>query len=164
MPAADIPTLFDFESAYEDALANYFASINGAPFAQVVTPRSNITEDSELVTPRIAISLAITGTGDKEDFRPSGANYYSHKLASLTLAVASQRSNTAQNHGNLRGRTRQAMLEMTAALNANTLPNYQTVFVTEQSSAQTIVETNDEIVTQLTYAVEFWIPPSSWPS
>lgn len=167
MPAApDIPTLYDFETAYESALANYFANLNGAPFAQVLTPTTQTNTEPSLETPRVTLALSITGTGDKEDFRQGSttANYYSHKVASLALSVATCRSNTAQNHGNLRGRARQAMLEVTAALNSNTVPYYQTIFVTEQSSSQAIDPDNDEIITQLTYGLEFWIKPDSWPA
>ena len=164
MPASDVPTLFDFESAYENALAAHFANLNGAPFAQVLTPRTNVQADDRLETPRVTIAMSITGTGDKEDFNAAGANYYSHKLGSLAIVVATQRSNASQPHGNLRGRVRQAMLEVTKALNANTLPNYQTVFITESSASQAVDSDNDEILTQFAYAVEFYIPPSAWPN
>ena len=166
MAAPDIPTLYDFETAYEDALANYFAGINGAPFTYVYTPRTNGADEPKLATPRVTIAMSITGTGVQEEFRQGSttANYYAHKTGTIGLMVATQRSNTAQNHGNLRGRARQAMLEVTAALNSNTVPYYQTLFVTEQGATQSIDAENDEIITQLSYAIEFFIPPSSWPA
>jgi len=174
VPAPNIATLYDFESAYEDAIRNYFVNLNvgGQTFTQVVTPRTNLTAADFLVTPRLQVKVSMTGLGSdgsgwKEDFTTSGnlaTNYYSHYTAQLTLDVVSSRSNTSQLHGLLRGGTRQAMLEATAIMNANTVPYYQTVYVTPTGSTQGIDEANDEIQTQLSYALEVFIPPASYPN
>lgn len=165
MPAPNIPDLFDFETHYENAVSNYYASINGNPFNQIVTPRTNLNVEGGLETPRLEVRLAITGTGIQEYPIPNSAvRFRPHKTASLTLRVATNRDNTSQPHGLLRGYARQGMLEVTAALNANTLPYYQTVFVVESGSIQGIADVNDEIVTDLTYAIEFAVQSSQWPN
>jgi hypothetical protein len=174
VPAPNIATLYDFEGQYETALRNYFANmnVNGQTFGQVVTPQSNLVSADHLTTPRLQVRVSMTGlgadgSGYKEDFTTSGnlaTNYYSHYTAQLTLDVVSSRSNTSQSHGLLRGATRQAMLEATAIMNNTTVPYYQTVFVTPTGSAQGIDEANDEIQTQLSYALELFIPPSSYPN
>ncbi len=63
MPAPNIATLYDFETAYEDALAGYFANMNigGQVFAQVLTPRTNLTAANFLQTPRIQIRISTSG-------------------------------------------------------------------------------------------------------
>lgn len=174
MPAPNIATLYDFEGQYETALRNYFANLNvgGQTFGQVVTPQTNLVSADHLTTPRLQVRVSMTGlgadgSGYKEDFTTSGnlaTNYYSHYTAAITLDVVTSRSNTSQIHGVLRGGTRQAMLETTAIINANTVPYYQTAFVTPTGSAQAVDEANDEIQTQLTYALELFIPPSSYPN
>ncbi len=174
MPAPNIATLYDFESAYEDALANYFSNVNigGLVFAQVLTPRTNLATAANLVTPRLQIKvqqtgLGATGTGWQEETVTVGTtttNYYAYYQLTATLGVVTSRSNSSQKHGLYRGATRQGMLEITAVANNTTVPYLQTVFVTPQTSLQAIDAENDEIQTDLGYAIETFIPPSSWPN
>lgn len=165
MPASSLPDLFDFETHYEDALANYFANINATPFTQILTPRTNLTAEAEVATPRLEIRMAITGEGIQEGYVPnSTARFYTHRTSTVTLRVATNRDNASQNHGTMRGAVRQAMLQVTAAMNANVLPYYQTIYVNEAGSVQGVVTGNDEIVTDLTYAIQFAINVSQWPT
>ena len=170
MPAPNIATLFDFESPYEDALRNYFLNVNvgGFQFAQVTTPRTNIAGASELVTPRLQIRCGLTGlapqgSGVNEEFAPNLGQYYAYYTMGCALDVVTSRSNNSQPHGLYRGATRQGMLGVTAALNSNTVPYFQTVFMNPIGSVQSVDDSNDEIWTQLTYSWDFFIPPTSVP-
>ena len=172
--APNIATLYDFESQYENAVQNYFTNINvgGQIFTQVVTPRSNLTAAEFTVTPRLQVKLSQIGIGASGvGFQESpvtvanvASNYYSYYEFGLQLDVVTARSNSSQNHGLLRGAVRQGMLEITASLNANTIPYYQTAYVTPMASMQGIDADNDEIQTQLTYELSVFIPPSSFPA
>jgi hypothetical protein len=124
MAAPNIASLFDFETNYEDVTANYFSNINGNPFNQVLTIRTTQTAEEFLETPRIAISFGIVGTDRNHDqFIPNTATrFYDYKQGALTLTLATSRNNASQSHGTLRGQARQAMLEVTAIYNSNTLP------------------------------------------
>jgi hypothetical protein len=174
MAAPNIATLFDFESAYEDALRNYFVNVNvgGFTFPQVLTPRTNLVTANFQQTPRLQIragitGLAASGSGVQEELVPlgnTGTSYYSYYTIGLTMDVVTSRSNTSQPHGFYRGAARQGMLEYTASMNNNTVPYYQTVFVNPGSSVQAIDGENDEIITQLSYSIDFHIPPTSWPN
>lgn len=165
MPAPNIATLFDYESVYEDALAGYFANLNGNPFSTILTPRTNLAEDATLTTPRLVIRMGVTGQGIQENDQPNtSSDYFSHRLAGIDFIVTTNRDNASQSHGLLRGYVRQAMLQSTAAMNANTVPYYQTIYVFESGSTQGIQEGNDEISTQLTYAIQFQIKPDQWPA
>lgn len=174
MPAPNIATLFDLESPYEDSLRNYFANVNigGVQFAQILTPRTNTNIEAFSETPRLQIKAAIvglqaSGSGVQEDTAVIGATpttYYSYYTMSVTLDVVTQRSNASQPHGLYRGATRQGMLEYTAAMNANTVPYYQTVFVNPGSSNQMVDLENDAIITQISYTLDFHIPPTSFPN
>jgi hypothetical protein len=174
MPAPNIATLYDFETAYEDAMAAYFTNLNvsGYTLRQVITPRSNLTSANFLSTPRLQIRCGISGVGASGGGMQEGtatvANvaypYYSTYQISVTLDVVTSRSNTAQPHGLYRGATRQGMLELTASMNANTVPYYQTAFVTPLASAQGIDADNDEITTQMSYQIDAFIPPASFPN
>jgi len=173
MPAPNIATLYDFESAYEDALANYFANVNigGQVFAQVLTPRTNLTAEATLETPRLQVKIATMGPmsagGGLQEGTATISNvgypYYSAYQLQASIDVVSARSNASQLHGLLRGGVRQGMLEMTASMNANTVPYYQTAFVTPLGSNQGIDAENDEITTNLTFQIDMQIPPSSFP-
>ncbi len=174
MPAPNIATLYDFESAYEDALRGYFLNVNagGVTFAQVLTPRTNANVSAFKVTPRLQIragvvGLAASGSGVQETavtLNNTATAYYSYYTLSVTLDVATARQNTSQPHGLLRGATRQGMLEYTASMNNTTIPYYQTTFVNPGASNQVIDGENDEIITSLQYSLDFSIPASSFPN
>ena len=173
MPAPNIATLYDFETAFEDALRNYFVNVNvgGYLFNQVLTPRTNANVEAFQETPRLQIKAGITGlaasgSGVQETAvsLTTDTNYYSYYTLGITLDVVTQRQNTSQPHGLYRGATRQGMLEYTAALNNTTLPYYQTVFMNPGASTQVIDGDNDAIITSLAYSLDFWIPPSSFPN
>lgn len=174
MSAPNIATLYDFEGNYEDPIANYIANVNvgGMGLAQVVTPRTNLTAENFLRTPRFQVKVSMIGPA------PSGSglqetpvtvanvtsNYYSYYAATVTLDAVTNRSWSNQPHGLYRGAGRQAMLEITASMNANTVPYYQTALVTPQGSIQSIDADNDEIITQMAFLLEFYIPPTSFPN
>jgi hypothetical protein len=174
MPAPNIATLYDFESAYEDALRNYFVNVNvgGFSFAQVLTPRTNANVEAFQETPRLQIKAGITGlqasgSGVQEDAVTVGANptrYYSYYTMSVTLDVVTQRQNISQPHGLYRGATRQGMLEYTASMNANTVPYYQTTFVNPGACTQVLDPDNDSIISSIVYSIDFHVPPTSWPN
>ena len=91
-------------------------------------------------------------------------NYYSYYTLSVTLDVVTQRSNSSQPHGLFRGAARQGMLSATATLNTNTVPYYQTAFLSPGASVQSVDMDNDEIQTQITHSLDFYIPPTSFPN
>lgn len=160
--------LYDLESHYEDALAAYYQNAN-IGFAQILTPRTPKSSAEELKTPRLQIRAGITGvladgSGLKEDFGPNNSSYLSYYGLAITLDVITNRSNSNQAHGLMRGATRVGMLEMTASMNNTSLPFYQTVQVTPQGSVQAIDAVNDEIQTQMAFALEVFIPPASFPN
>lgn len=174
MSAPNIATLYDFESAYEDALKNYFANVNvgGFTFPQVLTPRTNMASANFQETPRLQIKASVagmapSGSGVQETTVTIGNTataYYSYFTLGVTLDVVTSRSNNQQNHGLLRGATRQGMLEYMASMNNTSVPYYQTAFVNPQSSQQMVDPANDELITQLAYSLDFFIPPASFPN
>ena len=174
MPAPNIATLYDFESAYEDALRNYFVNVNvgGNQFAAVLTPRTNANVSAFQVTPRLQIKasltgLAASGSGVQETavtLNNTVTAYYSYYTLGITLDVCTARQNASQPHGLLRGGVRQGMLEYTASMNSTTIPYYQTAFVNPMNSTQVIDGENDEIVTSISYSLDFAIPPTSFPN
>ena len=173
MPAPNIATLFDFESAYEDALAGYFANVNvGVQFAQILTPRTNANVEVFQETPRLQIKAATVGlqaTGSgvqttQVTLNNTATSYYSFYTIAVTLDVVTQRQNINQPHGLFRGATRKGMLEYVASMNNTNLPYYQTVFVNPGACNQMVDLDNDAIVSQLSYSIDFSIPASSMPN
>lgn len=163
MPAPTVATLYDFETAYESALASYFSNANAT--WQVLTPATlaNVALNTGyLRTPRLTVEFTVGGTADKRDIQNT-VEYYSERSGTMTIEAAVQRGNAAQSESLVRGTARQAMIERSGAFNSNALPYYQTVDVSETSSSRSVDEANDELITQLTYAIKFWIPPTSFP-
>lgn len=174
MAAPNIATLYDFESAYEDALRGYFLNVNvgGFQFAQVLTPRTNANVEAFQETPRLQIKAGITGlqasgSGVQETsvtLNNVATAYYSYYTIGVTLDVITQRQNVSQPHGLFRGATRQGMLEYTASMNANTVPYYETAFVNPGATSQVLDPENDAIISSIAYSIDFFIPPSQFPN
>lgn len=164
MPAApDLVTLFDFETAYESALANYFTNANAS--WQVLTPNTIANAPAKtdfLRTPRLMVTFSVTGTEDQRE-TSNGVEYYAVRTGQVLIQAITSRNNTQQSYPLMRGTARKAMLEREAVFNANSVPYYQTADVWETGSAQTSFGDNYEVITQLTFGVKFFIPPSSFP-
>jgi hypothetical protein len=165
MPAANVATYFDFESAYENATATYLANVSGNPFTQILTPRKLQSSEPFVVTPRCFVKMAMGPIGGQE---ATVANFtqslYTHRRASLTIDVATARNDTAQNHGLLRGWARFAMQDIAQAFNSNSVPYYQTLAVVEEGAHQGIDPDNDEIITSFTFGIEFALITSQLPA
>lgn len=174
MAAPNIATLYDFESAYEDALRNYFVNVNvgGFSFAQVLTPRTNANVEAFQETPRLQIKAGITGlqasgAGVQETsvtLNNTATHYYSYYTLGVTLDVITQRQNVSQPHGLFRGATRQGMLEYTASMNNTSVPYYETAFVNPGATTQVLDPDNDSIISSIQYSIDFFIPPSQFPN
>ncbi len=174
MPAPNIANLFDFESPFEDALRNYFTNVNvgGFQFAQVLTPRTTLSQEAFQETPRLQIKagvtgLAASGSGVQETqvtLNNVATTFYSYYTMGITLDVVTQRSNNNQPHGLYRGAVRQGMLEYTASMNNTSLPYYQTTFLNPGACTQIVDAENDAIISSLSFSLDFSIPASSMPN
>jgi hypothetical protein len=166
MPATTVAALLDYETNYENALAGYLDNVNALSSVQVLTPRTLLTTDPVLTTPRITVSMSLSGTNPNQQATRSNTSavYDSHKIGNLTLNCTIRRDGSGQSLTTVRGGVREAMLSASAALNSNNLPYYQTVTVREESSTFGPGTENDEIQCQLSYLVEFYIKPDQWPA
>ena len=164
MPASTIAALLDYETNIEDALKAHFE--NTLPTTQILTPRVLIGTAPILTTPRITLVVGITGTNANQTGTRAGTSqdYDSHKLGTVQAIGTTRRDGTGQSLGTIRGNIRQAMLQATAALNSNTLPYYQVITLREGSCVSLSDSENDEISTQITYNLEFYIKPDQWPA
>lgn len=164
MPAPDIATLLDYETILEDAIAAYLVSRHAS--WQVLTDRTLPAQEAKLETPRAEVAFALTGSGSAEHQagnRPDEKYYESHKIGSLSVRVVARRGGAGQSLGQMRGALREDMLPRTLALTSVNIPYYEILDVTESSSSPAIFADNDEIITELTWAVHFFIKPDAWP-
>jgi hypothetical protein len=164
MAAPTIAALLDYETNIEDALATYLdAQISST---QVLTTRTLLTSDEILTTPRVSLSVQVTGTKPNQQTNRTtdSAEYDSHKIGTVTLFTAIRRNAGGQAMTALRGGVRKAMLSATAALTVSNLPYYQIVTLREGSCSTSVNEENDEIAYQITYNLEFFIKPDQWPA
>lgn len=166
MPASTVAALLDYETNYENAIAGYLDNVNALSSVQILTPRTLLTSEPILTTPRITVSMAITGTNPNQQATRANtsAEYDCHKIGALTLNCVVRRDGSGQSMTTVRGGVREAMLSATAALNSNNLPYYQTITLREESSSFGPGVENDEIQATLTYGVEFYILPTQWPA
>lgn len=164
MAAPTNANLLDFESNYENALVTYLTAINGTPFAQTLTMRTLQSAEAILETPRAMVRCTSAGLATQQEGSRTtdSGKYFSHYAGQIELTVATQRNDVSQDQGKLRGWLRVAMLQPTAAFNANTTPYYQTLRCYESGSTQSYDSDNDEIVSSLTYNLEWYIKPDQW--
>lgn len=165
MAAPDNATLLDFESQYEDATVTYLEGISGTPFEQVLTTRTLNSVEGNLETPRAMVRMTSAGINQAEQEATrttDGERYYCHYNGQIEVTAATRRNDVTQDHGKLRGWLRVAMLGATAAYNSNTVPYYQTLRLRESGADQTFDADNDEIVSALTYDIEWFIKPDQW--
>ena len=153
--------LLDFETTYEDAAAACLS--NSVSAAQILTPRTTITDESRLMTPRVAVRCALSATFDHQYAYSNSAIIHDCKQVSLEIACVTRRDDATQAHGELRSKVRAAMLYGAQAFTGNTVPYYQTLDVIETSSQQGKTGENDEVVTILTYQINFAIKATSYP-
>lgn len=162
MAAPTNAALLDYESNIEDALGTYLTAQIAS--TQILTPRTVLSTSGTLSTPRVTLSVEITGTNanQQNDRTTDGQTYDSHKIGQLSLACIVRRDAGTQALGTLRGTVRNALLSATAALNSNNLPYYQIITLREGSSRLSFDEANDEISHSISYALEFFIKPDQW--
>lgn len=162
MPAPSIAALLDYETNIEDALATYLASaLSGV---QILTTRALITSEEIQETPRVTVSVNVTGTNPNHQATRTtdSLTYDSHKMGGVTLVAAIRRNASGQSMTALRGGVRQAMLAATAALDDSNLPYYQILTLREGSCTPSINSDNDELIYSMSYQLEFYIKPDQW--
>ena len=164
MAAPSNAVLLDFEGNIEDAVATYLATVISG--TTILTPRTAIGVVEFLPTPRVAVTFTVSGTFANQQANRStdSGEYDAMKSGTLQLVCAVRRDASAQSLGTLRGKVRVAMLKPTAALNGTSLPYYQFITIREAASAFSSQAINDEIICQVTYAVDFYIKPDQWAS
>jgi hypothetical protein len=164
MAAPTISALLDYETNIEDALKTYLTNVMAT--TQILTPRVLYSSQPILTTPRVAVSVTITGTNPNQTGTRTtdSKDYDSHKLGMVSLVATTRRDASGQSLGSLRGNCRAAMESATAALNSNTLPYYQILTLREAGSGIGADPENDEISAMLTWNLAFYIKPDQWAS
>lgn len=166
MPAATTETVLDFETNIEDAVRTFLLTTPyfGAAH-QILTPRTLLTTEAELETPRITVQLSVTGSGAQERQRTTdGLWYQAHKTGSLVITGVTRRDGSGQDIGAMRGKIRKAMLELSAAFDDTNMPYYYMFTVVESGTVNSAGEGNDELAAQITFAIEFFIRPTAFSS
>lgn len=162
MPAPTIANLLDYETNIQDAFASYLAI--AFPDCQILTPRTSPFDEDRLRTPRYELSLAVTGTGSAEHDRiTDGKVYESTKTGSLAIRAVAQRAVIDQSLGRLRGQLRNALLPATLAVGAADLPYYELTHIQETGCSPQSFAGNEEIISDLTWSLSWFIKPDQWP-
>lgn len=163
MPAPSIAVLLNYEGNIEDAIVAHIAALY--PNYQVLTARTAAADEGKLQTPRVEVELVTAGSGSaRNDRLVDGREYESHRLGSLTIRVVARRDAAGQDLGAMRGQMRYVMLPATMALTDVTLPYYEIADISEGSSTPGIFLGNDEIMSDLEWAIQWFIKPDAWPA
>jgi len=157
-----IAQLLDYETNIENCAQAYLAALSTG--TQVLTHQTLITAQQKLITPRIEIELIVTGTHPGENDRNTdNAPYRAYKKGMLNFKCWARRNAGGTTLGTLRGQVRQAMLEASAMFNNTAMPWYAVAWYEEDSTRAAIEVSNDEIMTEISYSIHWWVQPDVWP-
>jgi hypothetical protein len=166
MPASSIAALLDYETNIEDAVRTFLLGSGyfGATH-QILTPRTLLTTEAELETPRVTVALNVSGSGMLEEQRTTDSAWYqAERTGTLQIIVTARRDGAGQSIGTMRGKVRKAMLDATAALDGSTLPYYSLLTVIESGAQNSGNAENDELACAMNFDVRFCIKPDAWPA
>ena len=161
MAAPNLPTLYQFETAFEDAAVTFLETAVG------IECFPSASQD-DFVTPRLAIEFT-TGQAEMPIDAPISSTpalalgEYRKHTAEFNVAIvtdSSQGQTRAQHFGYV-GKTRAALLRSQTNWNASTLPYYDLKFIRQSG---TIRETDGDFqITAISYEIRFSIRDDAFP-
>jgi hypothetical protein len=120
-------------------------------------------------TPRIEVEVEADERASEQMGQVAGTGewYYSHRAATIiTRIVTNRTAETAQNHGNIRAKTRYLYSREAQSFVTPTVTIYQTLDVQELGSNVFVrdPEADHEDVTEFRHRIEYGIIPSTVPT
>lgn len=165
MAAPDIPTIYDFETNFEDAVVPLIeAALSG------LTPAFTVyqtLDGADVQTPFVAVMASVGAAEENDMFVTSlDAKEYHRYGLQLVLEVVTDVIRADENqravHADARARIRNALRASADHFTAVNLPHYQVVYM--KPEATQILADGDAIRSVLTFQVRFLIKASAWPS
>ncbi|HSV73462.1 MAG TPA: hypothetical protein VLH79_06860 [Chthonomonadales bacterium] len=166
MPAASVAVLRDFETQFDDLLADLLAVFEAAPYSLQLADH---TATAELTVPRLEYEFALA-----EPPGPAGANL-TRPATGAQIAYAGQISfrlvydhtkTTAAEAAAFRGALRTLLSPETAAIGSANLPHLEIAALTETAAARGRFTNEKEKLLSEWYsqwAVVWYIREEAWP-
>lgn len=161
MPAPDLETIYDPESAIELAAKNVLATYSIAAFTQ--------RETEKLPVPRVDIELQITGARTHRGQRAAGILTQDAWDGTLTFWVVTDRPRSgvvvtlAKRHHIMRSRVRMACTYFLEKFTAGVLPYHVLSHITEAGSDPQVNIDDDIDISVLRYTVVVSVRTGQWP-
>lgn len=169
MPAPDFATLYNFEDQMEDAWQSVLLN---ALADQSVDADVYVTRDiRSKTTPSVEVEFIVGSAGTQRHGVVKAGQPYREVPnsfnGSLIVRVVSTRAlpvNTAQ-HGKIRGAVRYTLTAAANVIKANTnMPYLQILEMLPAASTPRMIDEKEQDITEFTYAMQFAIDNSAWPS
>ncbi len=159
--APDLPTLYEFEKAFEDAASIFLATDTGLT---VFVSASN----DDFITPRLEIRFS-AGEATLPDDAPivsfpslAQGEYRKHDATFDVLVISDGNLTTRAEHLSYLGKVRASLLRSASNWNGTNLPYYGLKFI-RQISTQREAD-GDLQVTTLAYEIKFSIREDAYPT
>lgn len=166
MTAPDFPTVYDLETAIEEAFGPALAGLitEFGLHATVVTSRNREFMD----TPRVELYAAVGGVLSQRttanQARPKEQpNAFDITLTAVVVTTRSIVAENSEEHGPLRGTVRYAFSAGWRAISDSNLPWHQLMDFLPAGSTPQLLDAKDNDKTELTYAGKIAVKNTAWP-
>lgn len=167
MPAPDFQTVYDFETAIEEAFAPALVSLIAAAglHATVVTARNRQFKDTPRVELYAAVGGVLTQRTTAAQARPKEQpNAFEFTLTAVVVTTRSIVTDNAEEHGPLRGLVRYALSAGARQITDSNLPWHQLLDFLHGGSSPQLYDEKDNDKTEMTYVGHIAVKNSAWPA
>lgn len=164
MPATTEAALFDYYGAIPAATVTALTPVYTGDNVQLLTQRTLQSSAEKKTTPRIEVSLTITGSPEHHSFDRAGVEYRDTREGQLIFRLFARRDGAGQSLGTMVGKLLANLRKGKALLTAVNLPYYEVIYLEEISGQEEIESDNDEIGLIIAADISFQIKPSEFPA
>ncbi|PAW76821.1 MAG: hypothetical protein B9S32_13870 [Verrucomicrobia bacterium Tous-C9LFEB] len=155
MPAPDIETLFDLETAVISALKTILLAHGWTPYG--------MREAGEKRTPFVNLSFDSQGVTEHEGIRPDGTLYYDTWRGTITSEIITNRRSPGQGHAKIVGGYRWFMMNVPTHFTPAVLPYHSIAYLIERPTKPGIEADKEEDKTAIEHEIIVSIRPEAWP-
>jgi len=160
MPAADLPTLFDFETQLESCVSSVLSSAG-------ITLRHTSRDTADIVTPCVSVIYNHSGpwpTGATRMYKLGDYWIEDQFSGTIQIDVITDRNRNRSSHSSYRSKVRSALYQWNTTVTDLLLPYLSIGIFHEASVTQGMDPENNLDISTMSWAVVFAIKPTAWPS
>lgn len=163
MPASSEAVLFDYYGAIPAAFATALATVYSGDSVQLLTQRTLQGAAEKKTTPRVEISLRITGSPEHHSYDRSNVEYRDTRQGQVIFRCITRRDGSGQSLGTLVGKLLANLRKGKTLITSSNLAYYEVIYLEESGGEEDFEVENDEIALAIAADIEFQIKPTEFP-